>query len=60
MLFIRVTFKTYEYRMVENKNMEKEIIYVSIDQVKTDIAILNSSKIDFQDAEEFTASLVTP
>lgn len=60
MLFIRVTSKTYEYRMVENKNMEKEIIYVSIDQVKTDIAILNSYKIDFQDAEEFTASLVTP
>ena len=46
--------------MVENKNMEKEIIYVSIDQVKTDIAILNSYKIDFQDAEEFIASLVTP
>ena len=60
MLFIRVTSKTYEYRMVENKNMEKEIIYVSIDQVKTDKAILNSYKIDFQDAEEFTASLVTP
>ena len=60
MLFIRVTSKTYEYRIVENKNMEKEIIYVSIDQVKTDIAILNSYKIDFQDAEEFTASLVTP
>ena len=60
MLFIRVTSKTYEYRMVENKNMEKEIIYVSIDQVKTDIAILNSYKIDFQDAEEFIASLVTP
>ena len=46
--------------MVENKNMEKEIIYISIDQEKTDIAILNSYKIDFQDAEEFTASLVTP
>lgn len=28
MLFIRVTSKTYEYRMVENKNMEKEIIYI--------------------------------
>ena len=60
MLFIRVTSKTYEYRMVKNKNMEKEIIYISIDQEKTDIAILNSYKIDFQDAEEFTASLVTP
>lgn len=54
MLFIRVTSKTYEYRMVENKNMEKEIIYISIGQEKTDIAILNSYKIDFQDAEEFT------
>lgn len=54
MLFIRVTSKTYEYRMVENKNMEKEIIYISIGQEKTDIAILNSCKIDFQDAEEFT------
>lgn len=51
MLFIRVTSKTYEYRVVENKNMEKEIIYISIGQEETDIAILNSYKIDFQDAK---------
>lgn len=44
--------------MVENKNMEKENTLLLTKKIN--IAILNSYKIHFKDAEVFTASFVTP